>query len=313
MRRLQALLFGGAVVLAAAIAFAGAPDNCAGDPQIDAVIAGLFADDDGCDVNMDGAISGADLSAAVDVRTLPACPRDGASLDIIADNRSGMDTAPVDLTGQVDEPSCRSRTLAGSYFVEADCANDPNQPCAVIDGLIPGVWRHRFAGNVGTSLQLQYRRTLLTADSDIDRLPFTIFASVVTVTSNANAGDGSLRNALQAAPALPKPLLIRFSDLRFPAGGDPTIIRLDFQLTALATDDVTIDGIDELGNIGTRVIDARRQPFGVLAITGSRNHIIGMGLRNAGGTNRDVVQISGETAQGNIIEQCLIAGHRLLR
>lgn len=308
MHRLQALLFGGAAVVAAATAFAGTSDNCAGDPQIDAVIAGLFADLDGCDVNMDGAISSADLAAAVDVRTLPACPRDGASLAIVADNRSGMDTAAVDLTGQVDEPSCRSRTLVGSYSVEADCANDPNAPCSVIDGLIPGVWRHRFSTNVGTGLQVQYRKTLLTADSDIVRLPFTIFASVITVTSNANAGDGSLRNALQSAPALPKPLLIRFSDLRFPADGDPTIIRLDFQLTGLATDDVTIDGIDELGNVGTRVIDARRQPFGVLAITGSRNHIIGMGLRNAGGTNRDVVQISGATAQANIIESCIIAG-----
>jgi hypothetical protein len=307
MHRLRALLVGGAAAFAAATAYAGAPDACAGDPQIDAVVAAIFADADACDANMDDAISGADLAAAIEVRALPACPRDGASLALAIDNRSGGAGAAVTLSGELIEPSCRTRNLDRSYFAELECAGDPNSPCAVVDGLTPGLWRHRSQSGRDRGLQLQYRKTLLIADAVPERLQFTVFASVLTIDSFANAGDGSLRNALQSAAALPKPLLIRFHDLVFPAGV-PTVIGLDFQLTTLATDDVTIDGTDELGDVGNRIVDARGLPFGVLSITGARNRIIGLGFRNAGGSNRDVVQISGAAAGGNAIERCIIDG-----
>lgn len=306
MSALRALFLGVTAALAMPAAAGSPPTDCLGDPSPAAVITAIFAADSECDPNGDQVSSAADLPKTVELLTLPPCPVGGASLGIIIDNESGEDTVAVEMRGELVEPSCRSEALGASYSRPMDCAIDGPELCGVVEGLVPGVWKHRFSSRGGSGLQLQYRQTLLTVDPVPDTVRFTHFASSLTVTNPGNSGDGSLRQALQSAASLPKPLLIRFHDLLFPAGV-PTIIPLAFPLTTLATDDVTIDGTDELGEVGNRIIDAQGLPFGVLSITGARNHIIGLGLRNAGGANRDVVQISGEKAQGNFVERCVIS------
>lgn len=306
MRGLGALLAGVTVVLAAPAVAGTPPPGCLADPAVDVVVAAVFASAAECDPNGDQVVTAADLSMTAARAALPECPPGGASLGLEVDIRSGVDLVDVASSGELVAPSCRSPALASSYAVDLDCERGRASPCGEVDGLVAGVWRHRFSVRGGPDLQLQHRKSLVTVDTVSDTVRFTHFASAATVTTAAHAGDGSLRNILQSAAAQPKPLLIRFHDRRFPAGV-PTAIPLEFPLTSLAADDVTIDGTDELGDVGNRVIDAQGLPFGALSITGARNHIIGLGLRNAGGTNRDIIQINGATATGNVIERCVIA------
>ena len=155
--------------------------------------------------------------------------------------------------------------------------------------------------------QAQHRASLLVAGSPPNRLRLTAFASVVTVTTTANDGNGSLRKLIRDAGSAAKPLLIQFSPRVFPPGV-PTTIDLDFALPALATDDVTVDGTDGTGATGNRIVDAEGLPIGILSITGSRNHITGLHLRNAGAGERDVLDISGADAEANLVERTIIDG-----
>ncbi len=153
--------------------------------------------------------------------------------------------------------------------------------------------------------QVQYVTSLLVADTAPNPLRFTAFPSVISVRTTNDKGDGSLRQALQGAAALPKPLLIEFDPVAFPPGV-PTTIRLDSQLPVLGTDDVTIDGTDPSGAVGTRVIDAGAQPITALVVTGARNRIIGLRLQNVGGSNRDVLSIAGPLAHANVVDRCIV-------
>jgi len=304
---LRTLLVGVSAALALPAVAGSQPSDCLIDPSPDKTIAAIFAGDSECDPNGDLVSSAADLTITAERAALPGCPSAGASLAVEVEERAGAeDDVAVEVSGDLVEPSCRTQRLAASYSLELECDPAGVEPCDIVRRLVPGVWRHRFSSRGDADPQLQYRRTLVTADPVRDRVRFTHFASSLTVTNRANAGDGTLRNALQSAAALPKPLLIRFHDLIFPAGV-PTAINLDFQLTGLATNDVTIDGTDEAGDIGNRIIDARGLPFGALSITGARNHIVGMAMRNAGGSNRDVVRIDGPIAGSNVIERCVIS------
>lgn len=305
MRVLRALLLGVTAALSPTDA-GGLPVDCLADPQVGDTIAAIFARASGCDPNVDGVSSAADLPKTAEFSALPECPEAGATLAVEIDDRSGEEGATLQVSGALVEPSCRSPLLATSYAVRPRCSADTTAPCAEVAGLVSGLWRHRFAKLGSADAQLQYRKTLIASDTIPDTVGFTHFAGSLTVTSTANSGDGSLRIALQSASALPKPLLIRFSDLRFPAGV-PTAIQLEFQLTALEADDVTIDGTDANGDVGNRIVDAQGLPFGTLSISGERNHIVGLGLRNAGGANRDVLRIGGPAAIGNVIERCVIA------
>jgi hypothetical protein len=279
--------------------------ECAHQPDVDSVITAIFAPHESCDVNGDQLVTAADIIRAAEIQGLPACPPMGGSLDVFIDNYSGVETASATVHGELVEPSCQSQALAETYRIEVECEPDSKAACGHVDGLLPGTWRHRFESNATTGLQLQYRKGLLTSGDLPESLRFRTFASIFVVTNPANAGNGSLRNALQAAPDLAKPLLIRFDDLVFPPGV-LTVIALDFPLTRLETDDVTIDATDAFGEIGNRIVDAQGSTFGVLSITGARNHVIGLRLRNAGEGNRDIVQISGAGALANVLERCII-------
>lgn len=300
--RLVPTWLAGLVMASAAAGTSVSADECDIEPTAARVVEELFAGG-WCDLNRDGRVSAADLSRAVALESLPACPPAGAALLIAADNLSAEAGVLATVRGDLVEPSCRSRQLGRSYQIECSPAEDSS--CAAVGELVPGVWRHRIASTIRGDLQLQYRRTLLVGGAVPETLRFEFFAAVLVVSTAANSGSGSLRSALQAAPSQPKPLLIRFHDAAFPAGV-PTAIGLDFPLTALAADEVTIDATDAGGEIGNRVVDARGQPFGALSITGARNRVIGLRLRNAGGSNRDVVRISGPAAVANVLERCIV-------
>jgi hypothetical protein len=149
--------------------------------------------------------------------------------------------------------------------------------------------------------------SLLVASTAPNRVRFTAFASVLSVRTSANMGDGSLRNVLQSVDAVPKPALIQFDPDAFPPG-TPVAIRLDFSLPTLAAYDVTIDGVDATGAAGNRIIDANGLPIGALGISGAHNHVIGLRLRNSGGNDRDLLGISGPGADGNLVERTIVDG-----
>jgi hypothetical protein len=279
-----------------------------------------------CDVNDDGAVTAADLSAAVLARKPaptasptptvtatptptppPPCPTAAASIIFEIDNRTQACELEVALSGMRLGNECTPAALATEYARTLSCSGCGLVTCGGIDALAPGTWRHSLRVNTPATGQVQHRPGILVAGAEPQRLRFTAFASVLTVSSIDNAGPGSLRSRLQAAAPAAKPALIQFDPEIFPPGR-ATTINLEFQLTALATDDVTIDGTDATGASGNRIVDAQGLPIGAFSVGGARNHIVGMHFRNAGANNRDVLNISGSGAHANVIERTQVHG-----
>lgn len=296
--------------------------------DVDTVIAAVFQDASDCDVNGDGGVTAADVTAAIvspappqptatptpssnptatRTPTTRLCPTSGAHLLIEIDNQTGLSSVSVKVFGERLGQECLAGRLFTSYNTTVDCEGTGVIACALLSGLAPGSWLHSVSVTMPGTRQVQHQKSLLIAKTSANRARFTAFASVLTVQTARNDGDGSLRNALHAAETAEKPLLIQFDPTAFPAGV-PTTILLEFQLPDLATGDVTIDGTDANGAAGNRIIDAGGLAIPALAISGPRNHIIGMTLRNAGANNRDVLGISGPAADGNVVERTLIEG-----
>jgi len=235
------------------------------------------------------------------------CPTTGADVVFEIDNQTGTSTVSAILTGERIDQACRTTSRPTSYSLTLECAGSGVVSCGVTDGLAPGEWRHSLRLLTPDTGQLQHQTSMLVADDVPNRVRFTAFASVLSVHTTANAGDGSLRSALQAADDSAKPLLIQFDPTMFPAGV-PTTIHLQFQLPTLATSDVTVDGTDSTGAAGNRVIDADGLAIPVVAVSGPRNRIVGLRLQNAGGGNRDVVSITGTAADANVVEHVIVQG-----
>ncbi len=308
------------------------------------VLSAIFNDlSDACDRNGDGNVGAADVVEAIVPRPSPTatptaatatptptltagnpltatptptatrtptplvCPTSGAGLRIEIDNQTGSSPISVVLTGERAGEACRTGALATSYSLTRDCTGTGIIACGEANGLAPGVWRHSIRVLIPQMGQLQHQTSLLVADATPNALRFTAFASVRSVTTTANTGDGSLRSVLQSADSAAKPLLIQFAAAAFPPG-EPTAITLQFQLPALASDDVTIDGTDAGGAVGNRIIDAAGLPIPAFTIAGARNRLIGLRLRNAGDNNRDVLTITGPAADGNVVERVIIQG-----
>lgn len=313
---------------------------CAGTVACDAwppdplpVIHGIFAAEPDlcCDANGDGLVSAADLvSASLAARPSPTatgtetatasptsspsptstptpaiCPDGGAGLEIGIDNQTGAESVTVALSGQRVGEHCAAGALAGTYEMTLACGAGAAETCARLRGLAPGFWLHSVRVIEPARGQVQHRTSLLTAGFVPNRLDFTAFASVLTVTSTANSGNGSLRRALLDAGAAAKPALIQFDATVFPPG-EPTAIQLQFALPNLTASRVTIDGTDPSGAIGNRIVDAGGLGIGALSINGAQNHVVGLRLRNAGGNNRDVLNISGAAADGNLVERTIV-------
>jgi hypothetical protein len=202
---------------------------------------------------------------------------------------------------------CSTSTLATSYAITTECTGTAVVTCGDITGLAPGSWRHSISVIAPSTGQIQHQSSLLIANSTPNRVRFTAFPTVLTVRSGASSGADTFRTVLEGTAAAPKPVLIQFDPAAFP-DGVATRIPLDSALPALTADDVTIDGTDASGATGNRIIDAAGLPISALAITGARNHIVGLRLTNAGGNNRDTLNIAGARADANVIEGSLIEG-----
>lgn len=301
-----------------------APSPAAADfSDTAAVIDAIFNDPfGGSDRNGDSRVNAADVVAVLlqlptptpsatpspsptATATTRPCPTAGAALAIAVDNLSGLEEISILVSGERLAGECAAGTLATAYTQTFVCSGTGTTTCGQLAALAPGSWRHSLQVLLPDTGQLQHQRLLLIAGEVANRADHTVFATVWSITTTANAGDGSLRKALQDAAGAAKPLLLQFDPLVFPPGV-LTAVGLEFALPALAADDVTIDGTDETGASGNRVIDANALPIGALAITGARNRLIGLRLRNAGSNNRDVLNINGPAADGNVVERTLI-------
>lgn len=234
--------------------------------------------------------------------TLPPCPPGGATLSIALDNPAGLAAVDVTVSGYRLAPSCQAPPDLALTYASDEAELPPRRT-----GLAPGVWVHTLNVREPATGQVQHRDSVLLAGSGDNELRFTLFPAVATVRTSADAiGAGSLRDALTAAQEAPKPFLIQFADSAFPAGV-ATAITLTEALPRLLADDVTIDGIDATGASGTRIVDAAGRDIPAVSIGGARNHVLGLGFRNAGASNRDVISISGTAAWGNRIERCSVS------
>ncbi len=139
--------------------------------------------------------------------------------------------------------------------------------------------------------------------------PGEVFSPTPTASPGVSAPAAAASdNTWRAASAVAAgPILIQFDSAAFP-DGVPTAIQLAAQLPNLQASDVTIDGIDGTGAPGNRIVDAAGLPIPALAISGARNHVLGLRLRNVGGNDRDGLNISGPVADANVIEQVAVEG-----
>src|SRR5262249_29682991 len=136
------------------------------------------------------------------------CPTTGATLVFEIDNQTNASPISIILTGERIDQACNTPALATSYNVNLECSGSGIVSCGTADGLAPGTWRHSVAVLTPHTGQLQHQTSMLVSDDLPNRVRFTAFATVLSVQTTANVGDGSLRNALQKADASPKPLLI---------------------------------------------------------------------------------------------------------
>jgi len=302
------------VVVAALLVVAGRaladPLSCEDRALPDTVITALFRDPAGaaapsCDVNADGAVAVADIVGVLSLPPAAACPAPGASVAFAIDNQTGESSILLTLSGERLGQECGAGALATSYRLSVTCSGTGVMSCGQVDSLAPGVWQHTIDLVSPHTGQEQHQTSLLISADAANPLRFTAFASVLTVRNTANEGAGSLRSVLQDAATAAPPLLVQFDPDAFP-DGIPTAIHLSFQLPVLAANDVTIDGTDATGAVGNRIIDAGGLPFGALAVTGARNHLTGLYLRNAGINDRDVLNISGSTADANVVAQTVV-------
>ncbi|GBD25877.1 hypothetical protein HRbin30_01204 [bacterium HR30] len=238
--------------------------------------------------------------------TPPPCPPDGAaSVEIDFQNGELLPDATALVSGELLFPSCNTDSpLATNYSGQVSATGT-----ASFEGLVPGVWIHHVAVLQPPTGQVQHRQGLVVAGPTPNRLRWRLFASVYTVTTPDDRNDSalSLRAALERANTSLAPTLIRFDDAVFPPG-QPVTVLLRSALPPLTGGNITIDGYDAGGNAAFRIIDANGGAYPALAIRSARNHVLGLTLRNVGGTDRDVVSIAGPSAFGNAIEDCLIEG-----
>jgi len=242
---------------------------------------------------------------ATRTHTPALCPTSGADLDIVIDNQSETSPLSITVTGERIDTACRTTVLPTSYSVAVECPGSGVVTCGTVSQLAPGEWRHSLHVLTPRTGQVQHQTSMLVANDAANRLQFTAFANVLSVETTANTGNGSLRSVLQKTESSNKPLLIQFDPTVFP-DGVPTTIQLLFQLPALADSDVTIDAIDATGTAGNRIVDAGGLAIPVFSISGARNHIVGLRLQNAGGSNRDVLNIAGAGADGNTVEHVIV-------
>ncbi len=245
------------------------------------------------------------IMTATSGRAAP-CPEAGALLDIVVPVPTGTTAALVTFAGDLDAGACEHDGLADTYTTTAQCAPDPDTPCAVrIAGLRPGLWIHRIEqlGGDASGRRQARRGQLLDASAGRQELRWEAVRSVHTVTTREDAAEcaGCLRAALAAAEVAEKPALVQFApDLAGP-------IVLAAPLPPLATGDVILDGLDAHGRPHARVIDGNGLNNAALRIIGARNRIVGLQVVNVGG-NSDSVLIDGPAAHDNVLEQIAVIG-----
>ena len=135
-------------------------------PEVSDVVSAIYAAEPSCDLNADGTVTAADITAAIGRRfptptptpsltatptptatstatvtpTGTLCPLSGAELIVDVDNRTGLPDLTVNLSGERMGTEC-SGSSTTSYDETRTCPGDGN-PCLDLTGLAPGWWRH---------------------------------------------------------------------------------------------------------------------------------------------------------------------------
>lgn len=217
----------------------------------------------------------------------------------------------ITVGNQTGAPSIRA--IVSGHRIIASCLDagdleetysaDVSSGSALLGGLAPGTWVHTL--HVDSTGQQQHRTSLLLTNAGTNAVPFTAAATVFTVSTASDTRTGSLRAAISLANIAPTPTRIQFDDTSF-LPGVPTTIVLASALPAISGSGITLDGIDAGGAAGNRIIDAGGKAIAGLVISGARNTVVGMRVRNSGSNNRDVVSIDGANAYANVIDHCIV-------
>lgn len=280
---------------------AWSPPPCGGSTRLATVLRDLFrgASSEG-DLGGDAATTAADLVAVAVLGEPPDCPHENAAIDVFVDNRSAARSIAITLRARRTACLCVEGTGRSAFAQSFRCIGNGIVRCGALSGLAPGEWLFELSVDEPERGQVQRRRALLVSESRPRALHWTAYAAVAVVRSAADDGEATLRALVGSASDLPKPLLIRFADDVFPPGV-PAMIGIESPMPVLAADDVTIDAFDAHGVAGLRGVDAQGGPFGAFSISGARNRLVGIALRNAGGQNRDVLRVFGARAEGNVV------------
>jgi hypothetical protein len=288
-----------------------------------------------------GLVTISDLVSGV-TKVLEGCPLLNVALRI-----HNTSAATVTLSGQrLDGPSLGLRekdqytkdlsnvsASCGGYSLDTPCpcpATGTN-PC-LIEDLAPGRWVHRICVDPGggncsdVSRQYQARQALFAEDPSMPAtIEWTVFRTILNVTTTSDSLSGSLRAALTSAASAAAPALVQFRRDVFPAGSLQTISATSSSLLKLKGDWMELDGTDANGNPSPVAPWSARLFYREVALSSSgspsggalafgsgsadpvRNaRIVGLAIRRALGgatTDQDLVIFRGGTAsRQNVVD-----------
>lgn len=257
----------------------------------------------------------------------PFCPATATVL-VVAENLSADDVVGVKVAGELLDPdaTCQGEGRA-SYLEDLTCVGRGFVRCGTIEGLRPGAWANRILLGVndpGSGPQSQGQQAVFIAGAPRNAaniLAWTVYPRTYVV---AEATQAALQARLDAAAAYtathPGPALITFSPLAFPGAHAPQTItladsRCDSDGTRCAGirlegSRLVVDALDPRGAGGAVVLSAGPGRHEVVRVLGGGNVLRGLRLvgSEAVDARHDTLVLSGPSARGNRIEQCLIVG-----
>lgn len=241
-----------------------------------------------------------------------ACPSAGATLQILAVNGTSSSGQLVRVKGTLLSGSCNDTggalltSYGGAGGELVDCG-PPNQagapaPCTTKVNLKPGTWKHEIIGQYptlnkpggATSTQHQYVNNRLVGGSGNNLIYWTIPKWIGRVSSNADTGTGTLRQAITDANTVlsnqdAEPYLIELADTLANVTISPAQ-----SLPNLARNRVTIDLTDNGGDNGVTIdfSGVSELSCGNWTILSSHNNLIRFTMQNVKKTGCDLLRVN---------------------
>ncbi|MBI3770282.1 MAG: right-handed parallel beta-helix repeat-containing protein [Deltaproteobacteria bacterium] len=271
----------------------------------------------------------AGLAAAAAPRAVaaaPPCPAP-ANVAVFADNLSADANLTIAVEGELRAPDATCDGIGDTtYSSTFECRGAGVVRCGMLAGLRPGAWVNRVTLTVAdSSPQTQAREAVFlggAAGEVSNALTWTIYPRTFVVGA---AGETALRATLDAAASFTAtgaaPALVIFDREAFPGASAPVAITLtsgicsiDHRRAGLCVTGsrLVVDALDRDAERGAVILTAGGIPAPLVRLYGADDVFRGLVFQGSNDPNltvqADTVAITGEGAQRDRLEQCIVRG-----